>query len=201
MSSCKERNIKAYDKKADHYDDSFDGKFTEKFKVLLLSSMTINDGDSVLDIGCGNGSLLSKIAAVKEINGFGTDISPGMIASASARCPKFKFAVGGCDEIPFDDNWVDIITVCAAYHHFPDVDAFALEAKRLLKQGGNIYIAEVYLPAAIRHIANIFMPFSKEGDVKFYSSKEIARTFSDAGFALVNTIKKRHIQIIQMQRQ
>ena len=35
--------------------------------------------------------------------------------------------------IPFDDGLFDLITVCAAYHHFPDVRAFAAEAFRLLK--------------------------------------------------------------------
>jgi len=30
-----QKNINAYDKKADNYDNTFDGKFTEKFKRLL----------------------------------------------------------------------------------------------------------------------------------------------------------------------
>jgi len=190
-----DKNIRAYDKKADNYDNTFDGRFTGKFKELLLANMFIKDGDSVLDVGCGNGALLSKIT--KTINGFGVDVSPQMIKNAAVRHPEFEFIVSSCEKISFSDNSMDIITVCAAYHHFPDIGAFALEAKRLIRQGGSLYIAEIYLPPIIRHAANIFLPFSKDGDVKFYSCKEIIDMFS--GFQLVKTVRKRYIQIVQLQ--
>ena len=47
MNKFNTKNIKAYDKKADHYDNTFDGKFTEKFKQVLLNSVSVNDCDSV----------------------------------------------------------------------------------------------------------------------------------------------------------
>ena len=199
MSNYHQKNIKAYDKKADNYDDTHDGRFTAKFKTLLMASMSINDNDYVLDVGCGNGNLLSQIAASKKINGFGIDISPQMIQNAKARYPDINFAVSGCEQIPLDDNSMDVIIACATYHHFPNVDAFALEAKRLIKPKGSIYIAEVYLPTILKPIANVFLPLSKDGDVKFYSQKQITRTFSNAGFSFVKMIKKGHVQIIQLQ--
>jgi len=200
MNKFNERNIRAYDKKADNYDNTQDGKFTEKFKSLLLSNIAVKEGDSVLDVGCGNGTLLSRMAKMKTIQGFGTDISPQMIKCATSRYPELTFAVSDCEKIPFDDDSIDIITVCAAYHHFPNVNAFVVEAKRLLKRGGSLYIAEVYMPHALRQVANIFLPFSKEGDVKFYSPKEIERTFSKDDFRLVNTVISGHIQINHFQR-
>ena len=200
MNKFYDRNIKAYDKKADNYDNTKDGKFTEKFKSLLLNNIVLKEGDSVLDIGCGNGTLLSRMAKMKAIQGFGTDISPQMIKNATSRYPELNFAVSNCEKIPFDDGSIDLITVCAAYHHFPNVNDFAAEAKRLLKEGGSLYIAEVYMPQALRQVANIFLPFSKEGDVKFYSPKEIERTFSNDGFSLVNTVISGHIQINHFQR-
>ena len=200
MDNYIEKNIKAYDKKASNYAETLDGKFTEKFKNLLLQNMDINANDSILDIGCGNGTLLSKIADTKKINGFGIDISPQMIKNAKFRYPEFEFIVSGCEKIPFNDNSMDVVTVCAAYHHFPNVDAFALEAKRLMKPGGSLYIAEICLPVIIRAFANILLPFSKDGDVKFYSYREITNTFSSIGFCLMKVIKKRHIQIVQLQK-
>ncbi|MCL2217802.1 MAG: class I SAM-dependent methyltransferase [Defluviitaleaceae bacterium] len=200
MNKFNEKNIKAYDKKADNYDNTHDGKFTEKFKTLLLNTVSVKDGDSVLDVGCGNGTLLSRIATLKSIQGFGTDISSQMIKNATSRYSKLRFVVSDCEKIPFDDNSMDIITVCAAYHHFPNVNAFAAEAKRLLKASGSLYIAEVYLPLGIRQVANIFLPLLKDGDVKFYTSKEIVNTFSSFGFRLINTMAKGHIQIVHLQK-
>ena len=200
MNNYHEKNIKAYDKMADSYDSTLDGKYTEKFKDLLLANMSINNNDSVLDIGCGNGTLLSKMAKIKVINGFGTDISPQMIKVAKIRYPEHSFIVSGCEKTPFSDNSMDIITVCAAYHHFPDVNAFALEAKRLLKPSGNLYITEICLPAIIRHIANIFLPLLKRGDFKIYSHKEIANTFLKVNFSLEKVVKRGHIQIVGLRR-
>jgi len=198
MSNHIEKNIRAYDKKAADYNNTFDGKFTERFKTLLVANMVVNDNDSILDVGCGNGTLLSKIAKTRTINGFGIDISPNMIEHAKRLHPEFHFAVSGCEDVPFSDNSMDIITVCAAYHHFLDARVFASEARRVIKQGGSLYIAEIYLPLIIRHIVNVFVPLSKDGDVKFYSSKEIVDTFSITGFELVNTVKEGHIQIVHL---
>jgi len=195
-----EKNRKAYDKKAANYDHTPDGRFTEKFKSLLLENIDLRDNDSVLDVGCGNGTLLSKLAKRKSIHGFGIDISPRMIQNAKVRYPEFVFTVSGCERIPFEKDSMDIITVSAAYHHFSDVDAFALEARRVLKPGGMLYIAEIYLPAVIRQVANCFLPLSKDGDVRFYSPAEIIRTFSSADFHLMDTVKRRHIQIVRLQR-
>ena len=196
MRKTHEKNISAYNKKADDYNNTFDGVFTEKFKKFLLSVVDVKDGDAVLDVACGNGTLLSRFS--REINGYGADISPQMIKNASANFPQFKFAVAGCEKIPFDDASMDVITVCSSYHHFPDVNAFAAEAKRLLKPLGSLYIAEIFLPPVIRHIANIFVPLSKDGDVKIYSKKEIAKTFSS--FEFISARKKGHMQIIHLQR-
>jgi ubiquinone/menaquinone biosynthesis C-methylase UbiE len=190
------KNILAYNKKAANYDSTLDGKFTEKFKRLLVQSMDISDGDAVLDVGCGNGSLLSKIAETAEIRGFGTDISPGMIAAATERNPAFDFAVANCEQIPFGDGAMDVIIACASFHHFPNVAAFAAECKRLLRKGGSVYIAEIYLPPVIRHIANLVLPLSNDGDVKFYTTKEIADTFR--GFRIVKATTNWHIQIVQL---
>ena len=199
MKYFTEKNINAYDKKADNYDNSFEGKFTEKFKTLLLNNLALEDGDCVLDVACGTGMLLSRVAERKSIQGFGVDISSQMIKNAASRYPNLSFAVSDCEKIPFDDASMDIITVCAAYHHFPNVNAFALEAKRLLKKNGSIYIADVYLPSGIRHIANIFLPRSKDGDVKFHSQKEIAETFSNVGFRHIRTIISGQVQMIHLQ--
>ncbi|MDR2939447.1 MAG: class I SAM-dependent methyltransferase [Clostridiales bacterium] len=200
MNKFDKKSIKAYDKKADHYDNTFDGKFTGKFKELLIKHIELNENDSVLDIACGNGALLSKINNKKAINGFGIDISGQMIRNASVRYPEFTFVAAPCDKAPFEDSSMDVITVCAAYHHFPNVDSFALEAKRLLKPNGNLYIIEIYLPEVIRVIANPFVPLSKDGDVKFYSYREIEKTFSNVSFRLVKRIKQGHIQIAHLRK-
>lgn len=182
MSEFEKRSKESYDKKAENYDKTFDGRFTEKFKRILVESVGIPVGGAVADIACGNGKLLKMLSAKHSFRGFGADISDKMVEEAKKLNPEMYFYAAGCDRLPFEDASIDVMTVCAAYHHFPDPKAFAREAKRTIKRGGLIYIAEVYLPGVLRAVCNPFVKFSKAGDVKFYSPKEITSLFIQNGF-------------------
>ena len=49
---------------------------------------------SIADLGCGSGTLLSHFHPDTNI-GYGSDISPNMIALAERKCPNFQFEVNG----------------------------------------------------------------------------------------------------------
>ena len=200
MTDFNAKSKKAYNQKADNYDNTSDGKFTKRFKELLLSSVELSDNNFVLDVACGNGLLLKMFWEKTAINGFGIDISDEMVKNAMLNCPTMIFHVAGCEKIPFEKDTMDIITVSAAYHHFPSVDDFAKEASRVLKPKGKIYIAEIWLPFILRVLLNTFLPLTGAGDVKFYSTKEIVQTFEKQNFKAVKTEKQGLVQIIQMQK-
>ena len=135
-----------------------------------------------------------------DIEGYGADISEKMIDNAKKLNSTMHFVVADCENIPFENNFFDIITVCASFHHFPNVTVFAHEAFRLLKPNGKIYIAEVYYPTIIRIICNPLVPLSKAGDVKFYSPNQIIKTFEDVGFRQVFVEKGGNIEIVCLLR-
>ena len=201
MADFNDKSKKAYNKLAHDYDNSFDGRFTQKFKRLLIENIELEENINLLDVACGNGSLLALLNKQKKLNGFGVDISDQMIENAIRNNPAMEFRVSGCEAIPFEDNTMDIITVCAAYHHFPDVKTFAGEAKRLLKKKGMIYIAEIHLNAILRFICNPFVPLSKAGDVKFYSPAQISGNFGLLGFKKIDVTLSNGVQIISMQKE
>jgi ubiquinone/menaquinone biosynthesis C-methylase UbiE len=200
MNKFNEKSKTAYNKKADDYENTFDGKFTRKFKTLLAENIALKNNQSILDVACGNGSFLALLNKQKPIKGYGVDVSDQMIKNAVDNNPDMEFHISGCENLPFEDGTMDIITVCSSYHHFPDVKSFAKETKRVLKQGGIIYIAEIYLPSFLRLLINPFVPLSKDGDVKFYSSKEIIDNFKPFGFENIDVKISGHIQIISMKK-
>ena len=200
MFDYNKKSRKAYNKKADGYDDSFEGRFTLKFRELLLSEITLDVNANVLDVACGNGSLLAALNKKTPINGFGIDIAENMIKNASVKTPDMVFRTSGCESIPFEDSSMDLITVSAAYHHFPDTTAFAKEANRVLKTKGKIYIAEIYLPLFLRMILNPFVPLMPDGDVRFYSPKKIIRNFERFGFQKIDIKIHGSIQIVALQK-
>jgi len=200
MPDFERKSKMAYNRKADNYTNSREGRFTYGFQRLLLSEMKWSKCQNVLDVACGNGSLLAAMNEMVSINGFGIDIAEQMIEYATKDNPSMEFHVSGCDKIPFGDETMDVITVCAAYHHFPDTAAFARESQRVLKQNGKIFIAEIYLPSLLRLILNPFVPFSSEGDVRFYSPDMICKTLEPFGFQRETVKIERHIQIVALQK-
>lgn len=201
MVDLNDKSRIAYNKKADDYDKSRESQFTRNIHLLLLSKLNWKDNQNVLDVACGTGSFLAAMNRQRAIKGFGIDIAERMIKNAVVTNPGMEFHVSGCETIPFPNDSIDIITVCAAYHHFPDVAAFANEAGRVLKQSGMIYIADVFVPSFIRIILNPFVPLLfTDGDVRFYSPNEIIGNFKCSGFEESDVTISGYIQIITMQK-
>ncbi len=204
MNKYEQKSKDNYNKIADNYESTFDGKFTAKFKEELLKIISVPDGGTVLDIACGNGRFLKQLSNLSTLNGslslsmFGVDISEKMIANAKELNPSMSFYVAECDTLPFDDNMIDTITISASFHHFPDVEKFAIETRRIIKSNGLIYIAEILLPSIIRVLCNPLLKFSKAGDVKFYSPNEIVSIFENHGFIKDNVVINGTLQIVVM---
>ena len=201
MADLNKKSRIAYNKKADDYNNSREGQFTRNIHLLLLSKMNWEENQSVLDVACGTGSLLAAMNRQKVIKGFGIDIADQMIKNAIITNPDMEFHVSGCEVIPFPDDSMDIITVCAAYHHFPNGTAFASEAGRVLKQGGTLYIADIFVPSILRIIINPFVPLLfTDGDVRFYSPDEIIDNFTRFGFLKNRIYISGSIQIVTLKK-
>ncbi len=191
MGKRTERSKKTYDQMAAGYDTSPEGNYTRPHKAELIKQVIIHDGDSVLDVACGNGSLLGELSKKASIHAFGMDLSENMIAVARERHPDCIFGVSACAPLPFEAERMDVITVSCAFHHFEDPRAFADECMRILKTGGTLYMAEPFFSHVVRWLANVvWVPFSKSGDVKVYSEQELCTIFETAGFRDVETYTK-----------
>ncbi len=195
-----QRSRSSYNRKAVNYDKTFDGRFTMKFKQILYDTVQIKTGDRVVDIACGNGRLLQMLSKKYNFHGVGIDISEEMISCAKELNPSMDFFVAGCENLPLENKSAQVMTVCAAYHHFPNVERFAEEAERVMTTGGILYIAEIFLPAVLRAVCNPFVRFSPAGDVKFYSSGEISSLFAKYGFVTKDVVKDGKVQLIVLQK-
>jgi ubiquinone/menaquinone biosynthesis C-methylase UbiE len=201
MHKKEEQSRQAYNKIAKDYNNTFDGQFTRSFKDELVSNVILHQNDAVLDVACGTGELLNRLYNKCPIQGAGVDISEEMIRVAKSMYSKFDFYVSGCVPLPFDDNTFDVLTVSASFHHFPEPEKFALEAKRVLKYGGKLYIAEVYYPSPIRQLVNaIFLPLYNAGDVKIYHPKELVKIFSKTNFLNISIVKKGKVQFLSAKK-
>lgn len=191
MNKKTEESRVAYNKIAFEYDMSREGQYTRFHIEELSNTIDLSEGDVVLDVACGNGTLLWELSKKAKIQANGIDVSENMICAAKMRYPYMSFEVKSCCPLEWSDESIDIITVCCAFHHFDNPQGFVNECKRVLKKKGTVYIADPDFGAVLRFFANKFwVPFSKSGDVRIYSKKELERFFHNSGFKRVQVYRK-----------
>jgi len=89
----------------------------------------------VLDIGCGEGSLLGSLQRVRSIGAHGIDISVPSIELAVKRFPEATWVVGNADRfLPWPAGTFDFVTSVTARRNGP-------EWKRVLKPRGRVLLA------------------------------------------------------------
>lgn len=191
MRNKAEQSRKIYNEMAKEYDTSREGQYTIAHRKELLKNIRLQDGETIVDVACGNGSLLYDLSHKAAIQAYGIDISENMIAAAQKHYPQFHFTTSASVPLPFDDSTMDVITVSCAFHHFEDPKAFAKECQRILKNNGRLYIAEPYFSPIIRFLTNnLLFPFSKSGDVKVYSQRELCAFFEQVGLTTTTSYRK-----------
>ena len=196
MKNTEKKDFK-FDRRAEKYDDHFEGKLSKVFYELIYDNIDLPDSAEVLDVGCGTGTILKALAQNHTIKGHGIDVEPAMLKAAKEKCSGMDIQLCSCDSPPYSDDTFDVIVACMAYHHFPDKSAFEKEAFRILKSGGRLYIADPNFPKPIRKIIN-FLIRNLNGE--FFSSDEIIGRFKQTGFLPVDVKKKKYGQLVIMEK-
>ncbi len=101
----------------------------------------------VLDVGCGGGHLIMKLASEHEDFSFtGLDLSPGQLARARSRSgnlgARVRWVEGSATKLPFADDYFDLVVSVGSIKHWPDQARGLSECVRVLRPGGTIAIVE-----------------------------------------------------------
>ena len=98
---------------------------------------------TVLDVGCGNGSLTEALAARFD-RVIAVDHAPERIATARRRLEgaEIEFRDGEADDLPVGDAEVDAVFFSLVLHHVPRIAEVLSEAHRVLRPGGRVAVAD-----------------------------------------------------------
>jgi ubiquinone/menaquinone biosynthesis C-methylase UbiE len=154
----------------------------------LVSLAGLSPGDTVLDVGCGTGTLAiavkRRVGAAGSVHGI--DASPAMIARARRKAAKagaeVAFRTAIAEELPFPDASVDVVLSTLMMHHLPRPARMRCvrEMRRVLRPGGRVLAVDFAPPAGRR--AGILGRFHRHGHTAL---REIVELLTNAGLRVV----------------
>ena len=133
----------------------------------------------VLDVGAGNGYVLSRYAMEGAIV-TGVDITPTAVDLCKKRFEYLKlpgdFRVAEAAALPFPDATFDCVCSMGVLHHVPDTDAAVAEIFRVLKPGGRLIVMFYH-----RHSSQYQIKFRLVHFLKRREMQEMVNEFDGAG--------------------
>jgi len=151
----KQQIAKMFDAISNEYDGlnrvisfGIDIKWRNKVVQIVADAQPKN----ILDIATGTGDLAINLTRTNASQIIGLDISEGMLDVGRQKILKkelhesIDMVVGDSENLPFDDNAFDAITVAFGVRNFENLEIGLAEILRVLKPGGIVVVLETSVP-------------------------------------------------------
>jgi len=123
--------------------ERFMGRWSRELAGLLVRFAGVRDGDTLLDVGAGTGSIAAAVASTPATRIVGLDPAAAYVAFAQARYgnERTRFTVGDGQRIPFHDGAFDRTLSLLAINFVPDPQKAVAEMTRVTRRGGIVAAA------------------------------------------------------------
>lgn len=154
-----------------------------------LSFMDATGAARLLDIGCGGGATIGRLAKLApEARVTGVDYSPVSVEESNAYNKdliaegRVEVIEASVEQLPFADDTFDRITTVESFYFWPDPEENLKEVRRVLKPGGRFFlIADIYGKAGLDQailenieLYDLFNPSKEEFHILFRNAGFIA---------------------------
>lgn len=160
-----------------------------------LSYFDVQNGNIVLDIGCGGGRTVNKLCtAVGSGKVYGVDYSELCVKKSlelnrkNVLCRKAVIEQASVSELPFEDNTFDKIIAVETYYFWPDKLNDLKEVLRVLKRGGRLML--VFEMLFDEQDPDKWTAVEKRLDIQAVREEDIHNMLRDAGFINIETYTK-----------
>ena len=163
-----------------------------------LAQVGIEKNYTILDVGCGGGRTVSKLAAIAmEGKVYGVDYSEESVAATKGinalaiEAGRVEVRLGSVSQLPFPDGMFDLVTAVETHFWWPDLAADMREVFRVVKAGGMlVVVAEVYKGAGTM-TSRLAEKYAARTGMTLLSAEEHRELFANVGYADVQVIEKR----------
>jgi len=131
-----------YARYASTYDEQ--EKYWDSFeKRCLIPYIKSAKGKTVLDAGAGTGRISVRLHDIgADVTAL--DISPEMLARLKSKNKSIKTMEGDLENMPFEDNFFDMVFSSLALVHLKKIEPFLDECYRVLKDNGKLILVNVH---------------------------------------------------------
>jgi ubiquinone/menaquinone biosynthesis C-methylase UbiE len=162
-----------------------------------LEHISIANHDTILDVGCGGGRTVNKLAAIaKQGKVYGVDYSEESIAFTKRtnahwiEAGRVEIRRASVSQLPFPDNTFNVITAVETHYFWPDLPADVHEVLRVLKPGGTfVLIAEVY-KGANTTAAKLLEKYPELIGMTLLTPEEHRELLANAGYSNVQVVEE-----------
>jgi ubiquinone/menaquinone biosynthesis C-methylase UbiE len=155
-------------------------------RAFLLSH--VEQGNRVLDVGCGEGWFCAALAEAGVGNVLGVDVAAEAVRRAHARFPALRFEVCGESELPVGDVSIDVIWLGEVIEHVRDGLGLLAECARVLAPGGRLLLTtpdhdwrtRLWLGLSRRAFERHFEP--RADHLRFFTRDSLRSLLEAAGF-------------------
>lgn len=152
-----------------------------------LQMLTIEDDSQVVDLGCGGGKTVQRLAIhTPEGKVFGLDYSEDCVDWANElnhqgiEEGRVVIIRGEVDKTPFEDVSFDIATAVETIYFWKDMVKSFREVHRILKEGGQFLIVNEAYPDEKHQEKN--KVYQESGNMVIPSPEELTSWLQEAGF-------------------
>jgi ubiquinone/menaquinone biosynthesis C-methylase UbiE len=167
---------KVYDKKWSFYVNATTAE--------TLSRISVGAADRVLDVGCGTGELLVRMAAKHPgIRLAGLDPAVAMLEVARSKLPPgVDLRVGWANELPWPSQSFDLVVSCNMFHYITHPVEAVREMERVLRPGGRIVITDWCDDYIACRLCNLYLRLTRKAHYKTYRQDECSALLAEAGY-------------------
>lgn len=136
-----------------------------------------NNRAEVLEVGCGNGTVLSALSELKNLNLTGADIYLSGVKFAKSQVPDVNFMQMNALDIPFENKY-DAIGCFDVLEHISDDSGVIGQLHKALKKDAYLFITVPQYPWLWSETDVI------DRHIRRYTRKELAAKITRAGFSI-----------------